>query len=61
MATIFLGQSLQYWLELQHRFATEIPLSSPDLLEEIVELRGRINFYESRIKDMHSMIRVDGK
>jgi regulator of protease activity HflC (stomatin/prohibitin superfamily) len=38
--------------ELERRFETAVP-DGPQLLEEILRLRGHLSFHESRIKDMH--------
>ena len=49
----FLGHPPKYWLELERRFKAENGgLRANDLLEEVIELRGRIAFYESRIDEM---------
>lgn len=45
----FFGHTCEYWLELQRRVS---PPEHRELIEEIARLRGRISFYESRIKDM---------
>ena len=47
-----LGHPFSYWIELQTRFETESGRSATKLLSEVVELRGRISFYEDRIEDM---------
>lgn len=51
----FLGQTLQFWVELR-MLADEKKLDA-NLLEEVIELRGKINFYESRIKQMSELIK----
>lgn len=45
----FLGQEIKYWVELQKK-AEE--LGVVDWLKEIAELRAKVGFYESRIKEM---------
>lgn len=52
---VFLGKPLAYWLELQRRIdAHGIDcLQNERLLSEIIELRGKLNLYESRIKEMY--------
>ena len=53
MSDLYLGQPAAYWLELQRRM-----LDAPDALErvallnEVVALRGKLSFYESRIGQM---------
>lgn len=51
----FLGHSADYWMDLERRFleVQENPRCG-ELLEEIVKLRGKISFYESRIAEMAS-------
>jgi hypothetical protein len=52
----FLGESIGYWIELRRRVEmtglTSIRTSA--LVAEINELRGRLSFYESRIKEMNA-------
>lgn len=45
----FLGHDIAFWIELKTRVEENNLTAS---LEEIVMLRGKINFYESRIKQM---------
>ena len=45
------GRSYQYWMELETRLQEAVP-NGPDLLDEIVRLRGRVAFYEERIRQM---------
>lgn len=52
---LFLGKPLPYWLELKKR-ADELDAS--DLLAEVVELRGKLSFYESRIREMATAIKL---
>lgn len=47
----FLGHPLPYWIELQRRLVDAVP-AGPELLVEIVALRGKLAFYESRISEM---------
>lgn len=57
MITSILGHPPQYWFELERRFeAVAIP-NGVGLLTEIVELRGKVSFYESRIKQMAALIK----
>lgn len=48
----FLGHEISYWLELEKRAKS---LEAVKFIEEIVELRGKIAFYESRIEQMHKV------
>jgi hypothetical protein len=52
----FLGESIPYWIELRRRVdcAGLNSLRTSALLAEIHELRGRLSFYESRIKEMNA-------
>lgn len=47
---MFLGHTVAYWMDLNKR---PRELAVEDLIEEIVKLRGKISFYESRISDMN--------
>lgn len=49
----FLGHEIKYWLELQ-KMAEEI--NATDFIQEIVELKGKISFYESRIEQMSHLL-----
>lgn len=52
MVDLYLGHSTAYWIALDMRFAMEATdVNNSNLLEEVVTLRGRINYYESRIKE----------
>lgn len=46
----YMGHDVNYWLELKMR-ADENKLDS-NLLEEVIKLKGKVAFYESRIKQM---------
>lgn len=55
--TNFMGHPLDYWAELEKRF--QAGAGSPrasDLLEEIIKLRAKVSFYESRISEMAGML-----
>ncbi len=54
METTFLGHTAEYWLELNRR-PKELRLE--DLLQEIVILKGQLEFVKSRIKDINIIIR----
>jgi len=50
----FLGHSIGYWLELQKRVDEKDVKRGADI-EEIVWLRGKISYYESRMKEMQEV------
>ena len=50
-----LGHPIQFWLELERSFANS-QVFAVDLLEEVVMLRGRVSYYEDRIRQMHSVM-----
>lgn len=54
--TEWLGHSPQYWAELDRRFQNEAGPTAAALLQEIVDLRGKIAFYESRIEQMATQL-----
>ena len=47
----YLGHDIKYWSELESK-AQE--LGAVKWLEEIADLRAKVSFYESRIKEMNS-------
>lgn len=51
--TLFLGHTPEFWLELEQRAINENRVSD---INEIAELRAKVSFYESRIKDMNRMM-----
>lgn len=53
MPSTYLGHTQQYWLELQARADT---LDATRLIEEIVRLRGKLNFVESRVQEMRRIL-----
>lgn len=53
----FLNQSAEFWIALQERFEAEVRPNASDMLEEIVMLRGKVAFYESRIAQMADVMR----
>lgn len=57
-ANTLLGHTLEYWSELNSRAEaiTDGSLYLPRLLEEIAELRGKVSFYESRVKELHAFM-----
>lgn len=55
--TQFMGHDLKYWSELERRFNAGAGPDGEALLKEVIELRGKVSFYESRIKQMAAMIK----
>jgi proteasome assembly chaperone (PAC2) family protein len=53
MQICFLGKPLEYWIELDKR-ANNIELL--DYIQEIAELRSKVSFYESRLKQMNDFM-----
>lgn len=53
MENMYLGHPITYWLELQKK-AEKLGLE--DYISEIAYLRGRVNFYESRILEMSEVM-----
>lgn len=52
---MILGHRIEYWQELEERFAAANPgkrVEANGLLMEVIDLRSRGAFYESRIKQM---------
>lgn len=53
----YLGRPMKYWAELQQRFEGQSGLEAAELLLEVAELRGKVSFYESRIKQMAEVMK----
>jgi hypothetical protein len=49
MMTEFLGHSIGYWLELE---SLVVQKGVSRLIQEIVDLRSKVSFYESRVEEM---------
>lgn len=49
----FLGHSIGYWIKLNSQARS---LGIDKYIEEIVELRGKIHFYESRLREMAKIL-----
>jgi hypothetical protein len=49
----YLGHPMMFWVELKRR-VDERPdtLGYDRLLQEVVDLRGKVSFYESRVNEM---------
>lgn len=50
---LFLGHPMNYWLELEKWAKLN---NASDLIQEIADLRGKIGFYESRIKQLNEFM-----
>ena len=50
----FFSHPVEYWKELQARFDTAHarPLEVAELLQEVALMRGKISYYEDRIRQM---------
>lgn len=48
----FLGETIQYWIEVKQRIETDHGFRASELISEIAELRAKVSFYESRIKEL---------
>lgn len=56
MESQFWGQPFSFWRELQERADKNYPTGYEDLLKEIIELRVKVSFYESRIAQLEAKI-----
>ncbi len=52
----FLGESFDFWVGIREELEKE---GTTDLYREIIKLRGKINFYESRIKQLVTIMDQD--
>lgn len=52
---MFLGKTTEYWLELERQADT---LNVPHLIREVASLRSKISFYESRIQDLSTFMKL---
>ena len=54
MTNMFLGHEISYWAELEKRFidADVQSFRREQLLKEIIALRQKVAFYESRLDEM---------
>lgn len=52
MVTTLFGHEISYWEELERRFNAKAGPDAEALLEEVLLLRGKVSFYESRIAEM---------
>ncbi len=53
MEQIFLGKPFSYWIKLNDEILEK---GTDELLQEVIVLRGKVSYYESRIKEMHDTI-----
>lgn len=51
----YMGHKVSYWMELQRR-VDQLGKKDEMYIEEICELRGKISFYEDRIKEMNKLL-----
>jgi len=56
MITAYLDVRLEVWPEIVAYWKRNRTLEVQSLLEEVVSLRGKVDFYESRIKQMASRL-----
>lgn len=50
----FLGEPVGFWMELRERFDKDpCSLERRRLLNEVVALRGKVAFYEERVRQMN--------
>ena len=52
MEYMFGGHEYGWWLELERRVSEKCSFDYSSMISEIVELRGKVNFYEYRVKQM---------
>ena len=58
---MFLGETLEFWQELRSRLEkSPDSMTLKELLREVVALRGKVDFYETRIRQM-SGVMTEGK
>ena len=51
---LFLGESVSFWLELRKRLDEQPDrLERRALLNEVLALRGKVAFYEERVRQMN--------
>lgn len=53
--TLFMGKPFNYWVELERK-VTGGEVEKQELLLEIAKIRGKLDFYESRIKQLAAMM-----
>lgn len=55
---LFLGQSTEYWIELQRQVEENGPaaFSKERLIAEMAALRAKVSFYESRISELNQFM-----
>lgn len=55
--TTFYGEPLDFWIELKRQSEE---MNFCHLIKEIAELRSKVNFYESRIKELSKFMEIKG-
>ncbi len=53
MESLYMGHTAEYWIELKKRAEKEMLPQAQELLREVIALRGKVNYYESRVKEMN--------
>lgn len=56
MPTLFMDKPVEYWLEIERRLNENATLDAQKLLGEVVQLRGKISYYEARIAEMATLL-----
>lgn len=57
VGTQFLGHSVEYWCDLQKRTEKHPDgVRAAELLEEVIALRGRLAFFETRVREMATLM-----
>ena len=54
------GKPIAYWCELERLGKKAADLNAEHLILEIADLRAKVNFYESRIKEMNVIMERKG-
>ena len=57
--TLLLGHPASYWIELDRRMKLEKGLEASELLEEVVKLRGQLDFVRKRVNEVYKLLKVD--
>ena len=50
---LFLGKPFGYWIEVSKRIDS---LNVSDFIKEIADLRGKVSFYEERVRQMNELM-----
>ena len=60
MTGFYYGKPIAYWLELERLGKKAADLNAEHLIREIADLRAKVNFYESRIREMNVIMERKG-